>query len=154
MDASDYERATVIHDLNEPIPERLYDQYDIIFDGGTIEHIFDVKTVFDNVKKMLKVNGVFLSVNGGNNHLGHGFYQFSPDLYRAVFSKEAGFNLKQIEIVDGPFTYLPIDLTNDMRRSIRTNAEETYICAVVEKVSEVVDNKPQETFYKGQWGQA
>ena len=154
MDASDYEKASVIHDLNEPVPEHLYNQYDIIFDGGTIEHIFDVKTVFENVKKMLKVGGVFLSVNGGNNHLGHGFYQFSPDLYRAVFSKEAGFNLIQIEIVDGPFTYLPIDLTNNMSRAIRTNAEETYICAVVEKVSEVVDNKPQETFYKKQWGQA
>ena len=153
MDASDYERATIIHDLNEPVPERLYGQYDVIFDGGTIEHIFDVKTVFENVKKMLKVNGVFLSVNGGNNHLGHGFYQFSPDLYRAVFSKEAGFNLIQIEIVDGPFTYLPIDLTWDMNRAIRTNQEETYICAVVEKVKEGLYNKPQETFYKGQWGQ-
>src|SRR5262245_17809792 len=41
LDASGYEGATVVHDLNEPIPEALAGQFDFVFDAGTLEHIFD-----------------------------------------------------------------------------------------------------------------
>jgi len=101
LDASSYEGADIVHDLNMPISDDYISRYDTIFDGGTIEHVFNLPIVFDNVKRMLKLGGLFLSVNAANNQLGHGFYQFSPELMWRVFSKKAGFrvDLMQIAVV-------------------------------------------------------
>ena len=41
MDISDYEGAQVIHDLNFTIPEHLEKKYDVVIDGGSLEHIFN-----------------------------------------------------------------------------------------------------------------
>jgi SAM-dependent methyltransferase len=78
MDASPYEGADLCHDLNTAVPDQYVSTFDTIFDGGTIEHIFNLPIVFENIKRMLKPEGLFLSVNAANNQLGHGFYQFSP----------------------------------------------------------------------------
>lgn len=43
IDASGYEQATRVFDLNEPIPPELHGAYDVVFDGVTIEHIFNIK---------------------------------------------------------------------------------------------------------------
>ena len=41
MDISTFEKATVIHDLNLAIPETLRRKYTVVFDGGTLEHVFN-----------------------------------------------------------------------------------------------------------------
>ena len=41
LDYSDYEGADLIHDLNNPIPDSLHDKFDFVYDGGTLEHVFD-----------------------------------------------------------------------------------------------------------------
>jgi hypothetical protein len=42
MDNSTYEGANVIHDLNLLIPKKLHGRYDTVYDGGSLEHIFNV----------------------------------------------------------------------------------------------------------------
>jgi hypothetical protein len=42
VDASDYEGATIVHDLNIPIPRELVEQFDIVWDGGTLEHVLQL----------------------------------------------------------------------------------------------------------------
>jgi SAM-dependent methyltransferase len=81
LDASAYEDATILHDLNDPVPEHLHGRFTAVVDGGTIEHVFDVPVALANCARLLEVGGHVLHINPGNNHLGHGFYQFSPDLY-------------------------------------------------------------------------
>ena len=39
LDVSDYEYADVIVDMNKPIPIELQGQFNLIIDGGTLEHI-------------------------------------------------------------------------------------------------------------------
>ena len=80
MDFSDYEGATILHDLNQPIPAELEGQFDFIFDGGTIEHVFNVPVALENVYRMLRPGGRFVSANGMNGWPGHGLYQFNPEL--------------------------------------------------------------------------
>src|SRR4051812_12920511 len=41
VDRSDFEGATLLHDLNDPFPERLRNHFDLVVDGGTLEHIFN-----------------------------------------------------------------------------------------------------------------
>lgn len=80
MDASSYEGCNLVHDLNDPVPENLYGAFDVIVDGGTIEHVFNIPQALDNVFHMLGEEGVFISINGMTGWPGHGFYQFSPEL--------------------------------------------------------------------------
>ena len=80
MDFSDYEACDYTHDLNDPLPETLKGKFDVIVDGGTIEHVFNTPQALDNVFHMLKDDGIFISINGMTGWAGHGFYQFSPEL--------------------------------------------------------------------------
>lgn len=80
MDVSDYEGANVLHDLNSPLPQSLYSQYDFILDGGTSEHVFDIAEALRNYHRLLRKGGQLLAFNPANNWLGHGFYQIGPEL--------------------------------------------------------------------------
>ncbi|MBI2353842.1 MAG: class I SAM-dependent methyltransferase [Deltaproteobacteria bacterium] len=81
-DISEAEHPTFEHDLNNPVPESLHEQYDVIIDSGTTEHIFDLQTVLGNIHKMLKVGGraIFMTVPA-SNYVDHGYYMFSPQLF-------------------------------------------------------------------------
>ncbi len=81
MDVSKYESAEIIHDLNNPVPKELYNNFDFIIDGGTFDHIFDIKTAFENVVKMLKDGGRVLQWNAASNFTGTVYTSFGPDLF-------------------------------------------------------------------------
>ena len=93
MDFSDYEGATVIHDLNQLPPDTLSDQFDLIFDGGTIEHVFNVPNALECVFRMLKPGGRFISANGLNGWYGHGMYQFNPELVWTFWGRACNCNV-------------------------------------------------------------
>jgi len=42
MDVSEYEGADILHDLNVPAPANLHERFDLLIDGGTLEHVFNV----------------------------------------------------------------------------------------------------------------
>ncbi len=93
MDLSDYEGANVLHDLNQPVPEHLHGAYDFILDGGTVEHIFNVPQALTNLDRMLSDMGRLLALNPANNWLGHGFYQFSPELVWSFWRDMLGYRV-------------------------------------------------------------
>ncbi len=87
LDASDYEGADFIHDLNIPdLPEELISKFDMIFDGGTIEHVFHIPNVLKNIYAMLKVGGIIIHCSPSNNYIDHGFYQFSPTFFMDYYT--------------------------------------------------------------------
>lgn len=90
LDYSDYEGADIVHDLNEPIPEALHGRYDIVLDGGTLEHVFDVKTAMNNAHDLVAPGGTFIGISPGNNFFAHGFYQFSPDVVFSFWKRGKG----------------------------------------------------------------
>ncbi|WP_284165653.1 methyltransferase domain-containing protein [Frigidibacter sp. SD6-1] len=90
LDYSDYEGADYVHDLNLPVASDLHGKFDFIYDGGTIEHVFDVPQALRNVFTMLKPGGVFASANGMNGWWGHGLYQFSAELVYSFWKRTAG----------------------------------------------------------------
>jgi len=82
LDASSYEDADVVFDLNKPEPPReLMGQWDAVFDGGTIEHVFHVPNALSNIHKLLRVGGRVIHIAPSSNHMDHGFYMFSPTLF-------------------------------------------------------------------------
>src|SRR6185436_15425477 len=81
LDFSDFEGAEFVHDLNQPLPEKLRQRFDMVYDGGTLEHVFNFPQALRNCMEMVKAGGRFLSHTPGNNWWGHGFYQLSPELF-------------------------------------------------------------------------
>ena len=98
MDVSEYEGANVIHDMNTHVPANLHGKYDLVIDGGTIEHIFNVPSAFENVNKMLHVGGYFLAFNPCNNWVGHSFYQFGPELVWSYWRSVQGYEVIDCKI--------------------------------------------------------
>lgn len=96
MDASDFEGADFVHDLNMPLPEKLRNCFDTVFDGGTLEHVFNFPVAVRNCMEMLRVGGRFFMHTCANNLCGHGFYQFSPELFYRIFSADNGFEVERI----------------------------------------------------------
>ena len=93
LDVSDFEGATLLHDLNDPVPDDLQGQWDLVYDGGTTEHIFDVARCMDNLNLLLADGGVLAACSPGNNWFAHGFYQFGPELVYGYWKHGCGFDV-------------------------------------------------------------
>jgi hypothetical protein len=98
IDASTYEQATIIHDMNKPFPAKKHNSYDLVYDGGSLEHVFNVEQALRNVMSLPKIGGSVVIHTMANNCLGHGLYQFSPELFYRVFSPENGYRVERVVI--------------------------------------------------------
>jgi hypothetical protein len=105
LDTSDYEGAELIHDLNEPVPDALHERFTLVLDGGSLEHIFNVPVAIENYMKLVEVGGHLIVLTTGNNLLGHGLYQFSPELFFRVLSPENGFAVERVVAMEGYVTF-------------------------------------------------
>jgi hypothetical protein len=97
-DASGYEDADIIFDLNQPeTPPELAGRWDMVFDGGTIEHVFHMPNVFANIFRFLKVGGRIVHMAPSANHMDHGFYMFSPVLFWNYYNAN-GFDVNVCQV--------------------------------------------------------
>lgn len=95
MDFSGYEGAELVHDMNKSIDQANASKYDVVLDGGTLEHIFNVPVAIKNLMDLVRVGGRLLLITPINNFCGHGFYQFSPEFFYRVFSERNGFAIER-----------------------------------------------------------
>lgn len=100
MDFSGYEGCSLVHDLNQPVPEDWHGRYDVVFDGGTIEHVFHFPNAIANAMRMVRPGGFFVSCTPSNNYNGHGFYQFSPELFFRIFEEGNGFRIRLLALAE------------------------------------------------------
>lgn len=86
-DISDSEEPTFTLDLNLPVPEDLHGCYDVVLDSGTIEHIFDLRSVLRNIHHLLKTGGraIFMTVPV-SNYVDHGYHMVSPQMLYDYYS--------------------------------------------------------------------
>jgi SAM-dependent methyltransferase len=66
-------------DLNYPVD--LGGQFDIVFNPGTAEHIFDVCRFFRTVHEVTRPGGVMVHAAPFRGWLEHGFYNFNPGFF-------------------------------------------------------------------------
>lgn len=150
FDASTYEHATVIHDMNFPISEEYKNKYSAVIDGGTLEHIFNFPTAIKNSMEMVEVGGHFIGITPANNFLGHGFYQFSPELFFRIFSSENGFKIENIFLAIGS-KWFEIKCPDEVKaRVAMINSQETFLYVVAKRIESrpIFDQIPQEGYYE------
>ena len=100
IDHSEYEGASYSHDMNQPLPSELVGRFDTVFDGGCLEHIFNAPQALKNCSLFCKPGGQILHALPANNFCGHGFWQFSPELFFSLYSKNNGYADTQVFIAD------------------------------------------------------
>lgn len=91
IDASAFEGASLVHDFNLAVSDDLHERFDTYLDFGSIEHIFNVAQVVDNIKNLVKIGGHILIATNANGFPAHGLYQYSPEFFYSVFSERNGF---------------------------------------------------------------
>lgn len=156
LDASSWEGATVIHDLNKPLPAHLRRRYSAVLDGGTLEHVFEFPTALRSALDAVRPGGHFITVTPANNLAGHGFYQFSPELYFS-FLPAAGFEI-QISLIrashPGARWYRMSD-PQQLRRRVDLSGvlfpQLLHLAARRVSVVELDDVVPQQSDYLAAW---
>lgn len=144
FDFSDYEDATCIWDLNQPIPKEYWGRYSLVLESGTLEHIFHFPTALWNVMKMTAVGGCLVLSVPGNNWFGHGFYQFSPELFTSIFRKENGFELLEMAVngADGKLRRIASPLVTHRRVEVEhTGKTRASIRIVAMRISEEIPER-------------
>jgi len=140
LDASDYENSSIIFDLNKPLDNNSnYEKYSTVIDGGSLEHIFNFPTAIQNCMKMVDVEGHFIGISPANNFFGHGFYQFSPELFFRIFSENNGFEMIKMflfGIRNKRNIYEVSDPLAMKERGKIINAEPLYLFVIAKKIKE------------------
>jgi len=169
-DASAYEGATFVHDLNQPIAPEWEERFDVVIDGGTLEHVFNFPVAIANCMRMVKTGGHLILFTPANNYFGHGFYQFSPELFYRVLSAENGFEVERlIGLVEnvgestvlgvkypfpisGPW-YAVHDPAKIRNRVTLMNDRSVFLMVLAKKKSRetIFSKTPQQSDYVPQW---
>jgi hypothetical protein len=82
---SDYEKADIVCNLEDPLPEELRGCADFVFDGGSLDNIFNPAAALQNMSRMLRPGGRILAVNTGGPH-SSAYLKFSPDWFMDYFA--------------------------------------------------------------------
>ena len=158
IDASSFEGAEFVHDLSKPVGADLKQRFDLVYDGGTLEHVFNFPVALQNCMEMVRENGRFFMHTCANNWCGHGFYQFSPELFYNVFSADNGFEVERMILhVVGPYGRW-YEVANP--QVIRTRVElfnsfplQLLVQARRVKVVPLFEKMPQQSDYTPRWAE-
>ena len=153
LDASDYEGANILHDLNLPMDAHLHGAYDCVFDGGALEHVFNFPTALKNCLEMVKPTGHFIAIAPASAYCGHGFYQFSPELFYSALSAENGFLVERILTVYHNQWYSVRSPSEVQARIGLVTREPTLLFVSARRVEQksVFSRWPQESNYLRSW---
>ena len=156
LDASAFEGAEFVYDLNRPIGTELKQRFDLVYDGGTLEHVFNFPVALQNCMEMVREGGRFITHTCANNWCGHGFYQFSPELFYNVFCEDNGFEIERMIVhIVGPYGRW-YEVVNP--QSIRSRVElfnsfplQMLVQARRIKIVPLFSKMPQQSDYTPRW---
>lgn len=161
IDVSTYEGATHAHDMNTSFPAALKGQYDTVLEAGSLEHIFNFPTAIKNQMEALKVGGTLFIQTPANNYLGHGFYQFSPELFYRILSPENGFEIRRMQLFEHFYpchffatqTYDVTDPATVRRRVQLLSNRQALLLVEARRVAEkpIFATPPQQSDYVPLW---
>ena len=163
LDFSTFEGATVQQDLNQPIPEKLHGKYDVVFDGGSLEHVFNFPLALKSCMEMVRLGGHFIQVSNGNNFMGHGFWQISPELIYRSMSLANGFEVVAVMLRELRMGGRNRDLRGKFQiardpdelgwRVELVNRHPTYVITIAKRIGDgpVFAQPPHQSDYQRLW---
>jgi SAM-dependent methyltransferase len=142
VDASPYEHARLIHDMNLPWPAGSAERasYDAVLDFGCLEHVFNFPVAWRNCIDLCRVGGHVFHSLPANNLSGHGFYQFSPELFFNLYQPANGFELQGVwfAVKGDSRTWWKVANPMEVKRRVNLrNSHEVYVLVIAKKLREI-----------------
>jgi SAM-dependent methyltransferase len=142
VDASPYENARLIHDMNLTWPADSVEResYDAVLDFGCLEHVFNFPVAWRNCVDLCRVGGHVFHSLPANNLSGHGFYQFSPELFFNLYQPANGFELKGLwfAVKGDSRNWWKVANPMEVKRRVNLrNSHEVYVLVIAKKLREI-----------------
>ncbi len=162
IDYSDYEQPDDLVDLNrDDLPAHLCERFDVVLDGGTLEHVFHLPHALRNVFCMLKPGGRVIHVSPSTNRIDHGFYMFSPTLFWDYYCVNA-FEINTFHLVRHlpyrdrwlVYDYTPGCLSARAMWGGLDDAMYEIFVVATRTASSTGDRLPQQGWYLAKWREA
>lgn len=160
VDASAYENATHLHDMNLPWPADSAQRghFDAVLDFGCLEHVFNFPVAWRNCVDLCRVGGHIFHSLPANNLSGHGFYQFSPELFFNLYQAQNGFELRGLwfAMKGDRLHWWKVANPMDVKRRVNLcNSHEVYMLVIARKLRETGPlPAPQQSDYaQAEWVQ-
>jgi hypothetical protein len=127
-----------------------------LVDGGTLEHVFHYPTALKNAMEMVKVGGRLFLITPTNNYCGHGFFQFSPELFYRTLLPENGFVVERMiafQAEPGSQWYEVTDPAALRKRVIMVTSAPVLLMVRARRTheAEIFATTPQQSDYAGAW---
>src|SRR5271165_4122059 len=151
FDFSDFENATHLVDMNKPLA--IEKTYDTVFDGGSIEHIYNAPQALANVSAMCAHQGQILHILPANNFCGHGFWQFSPELFFSLYSESNGYEETQVFLAEmtNERIWFEVRKPQDGKRAEVISSAALYILVRTRKTGRFSHENVQQSDYLYSW---
>ena len=153
------ERDAVAMDLNVDIPKtyNFHDQFDLVTNNGTGEHVFNQYMVFKNAHDLCKVNGFMIHVLPFYRWVDHGFFNYHPNLFPCL-ANQNGYELLELWIGSSDAQYLhKLDVNNLGRNKgyrgkleLDTWESDAMVAAIFRKVKDAPFEIPIQHMYGGE----
>ena len=152
IDNSDFESANIIHDMNNDLDD-IIKKYDTIIDIGTSEHVFNINQNLKNISKLCKTGGRIIHCLPANNQCGHGFWQFSPELFFGLYDESNGYQSTNLYLIDSynDKSYWQIKKKPKEERLELNSFSPLYIFVTTVKKLENTIQKAQQSDYEYVW---
>jgi len=154
LDFSDFEKATHIVDLNLPLPQKFHGIYDTVINFGTLEHIFNISEALKSCSALCKKGGQILHIMPSNNFCGHGFYQFSPELFFSLYSEKNGYAETEVflsDVTDNNYIYKVKSPKNGNRINLYSFNSLNVLCRTVLVENKLSALNVQQSDYRYAW---
>jgi hypothetical protein len=159
FDCTAYEGATDVHDMNLPVAEVHRERYSLVLNGGSLEHVFNFPVAVRNCMEMVAVGGHFLTLGPANNWMGHGFYQFSPELFFRLLNGTNGYRMvRLVACEDGPRArWFVVRDPEAIRKRVgvisRTRVSLLVLAQRIER-RPILETMPQQSDYTAAWARS
>lgn len=78
-------KTSLNHNLQEEIPENLFERYDFLIDAGVLFWCFNPAAGLENIYKMVKGYGIIVHITAISGHYGRGYYNIHPRLFEDFY---------------------------------------------------------------------
>lgn len=151
FDFSKYEGATYVVDMNEPIqPPR---EYDTVIDFGCVEHIYNAPQALKNISLLCAAGGQIIHVLPANNFCGHGFWQFSPEVFFSLYCERNGYHDTEVFLADlkKSSRWFEVIKPSGGKRAQVTSCRSLYVMCRTKKLGQVSHDCVQQSDYLVAW---
>ena len=152
------ERDAIAMDLNTDISQQynFREQFDLITDNGTGEHVFNQYTLFKNAHDLCKVGGYMIHALPFYRWVDHGFFNYNPNLFPCL-AQQNNYALEHLWIATSDATKLERLDVNKLNRykgyrtdfKLDTWEDDPMVVAVMRKLNDCKFTSPIQFLYGG-----